>query len=111
MLTLKLANGLEMEYAQSGDGDEKLLLLHGYADSWYSFHGVMQALPADFSAVSISQRGHGKTDAPLNGYSIASMPRMRAKRWTPSVGTRLLLADIQWALLSPKRWLPAFLGG
>ena len=48
MLTLKLANGLEMEYAQSGDGDEKLLLLHGYADSWYSFHGVMQALPPIF---------------------------------------------------------------
>ena len=111
MLTLKLANGLEMEYAQSGDGDEKLLLLHGYADSWYSFHGVMQALPADFSAVSISQRGHGKTDAPLNGYSIAQYAEDACQAMDALGWHKAVVGDIQWALLSPKRWLPAFLGG
>ena len=76
------------------------------------FMALCRRLPADFSAVSISQRGHGKTDAPLNGYSIAQYAEDACQAMdAPRLAQGLLLADIQWALLSPKRWLPAFLGG
>ena len=66
----RLPTGVELEYADQGRGDA-LLLLHGYADSWYSYDGVLRALPAGVRAVAPTQRGHGDSDKPADGYAMA----------------------------------------
>lgn len=68
---VRLATGLEVEYADRGRG-EAFLLLHGYADSWYSFHGVMQALPPTVRAIAPTQRGHGGSEKPAAGYELSA---------------------------------------
>jgi pimeloyl-ACP methyl ester carboxylesterase len=64
-----------MEYAQQGSGEKKLLLLHGYGDSWYSFSGVFAALAADIHAIAPTLRGHGGSDKPATGYAMQDFAR------------------------------------
>lgn len=67
--TVKLANGLNLQYAEQGDkSGVPMILLHGYSDSWRSFELMMPHLPKSIRAFAISQRGHGDTDRPANGY-------------------------------------------
>jgi pimeloyl-ACP methyl ester carboxylesterase len=44
-------------------------MLHGYADSWFSYSRILPLLPADLRAVVPDQRGHGGSDKPVNGYA------------------------------------------
>jgi pimeloyl-ACP methyl ester carboxylesterase len=67
---VRLATGVELEYAEQGGG-RALLLLHGYVDSWYSWDGVLDALPRTLRAVAPSQRGHGDSEKPERGYEMA----------------------------------------
>lgn len=67
---VRLSTGIEIEYRDQGAG-EPLLLLHGYADSWYSFNGMLEALPKSVRAIAPSQRGHGSSDKPAAGYAMA----------------------------------------
>ncbi|MGZ5191178.1 MAG: alpha/beta fold hydrolase [Flavisolibacter sp.] len=69
MGSIKLPNGLKLEYAEKGQETEAtVIFLHGYSDSWYSFEEVLSLLPDSIHAFSISQRGHGNSDRPAEGY-------------------------------------------
>jgi len=70
-----LPSGLRLEYAEKGEGPQNLLFIHGYGDSWYSFNGMIEALPAGYRALAVSLRGHGSSDKPAAGYSIAQHAR------------------------------------
>jgi non-heme chloroperoxidase len=66
-----LASGLTLSYADQGDAlDPALLLLPGPTDSWRSYQPVLDRLPRDIRAVSVSQRGHGDSDKPDTGYRV-----------------------------------------
>ena len=65
-----LATGIEIELLDEGAGDP-ILFLHGYVDSWYSFAGVIAALPPGFRAIAPTQRGHGDSDKPAAGYAMS----------------------------------------
>jgi pimeloyl-ACP methyl ester carboxylesterase len=69
--TVRLANGVRINYIESGDpGGEPVLLLHGVTDSSWSFSTVLPHLPPDLHAFAIDQRGHGDSDRP-DGYAMA----------------------------------------
>lgn len=64
--------GVALHYAEQGEpGGEPLLLLHGYADSWFSWSRVLPLLPPSFHAYAIDQRGHGDSERPASGYGMA----------------------------------------
>jgi len=68
--TVTLANGVTLQYAESGHGrGQAVIFLHGYTDSWFSFSRVMAAMPARYHCFALSQRGHGDSDRPLSGYA------------------------------------------
>jgi len=67
--TITLSNGVTIEYAEKGNENATaIIFLHGYSDSWHSFETVMKLFPPDFHLVSISQRGHGNSSKPQQGY-------------------------------------------
>ncbi len=68
---VRLSTGIEIEYCDQGAGGVPWLLLHGYADSWYSFNGVLEVLPETVRAIAPSQRGHGSSAKPASGYAMA----------------------------------------
>jgi len=66
----KLPNGVNLQYAEQGTfTGTPVIFLHGITDSWHSFESVLRLLPSTIHAYAISQRGHGDSDRPVDGYS------------------------------------------
>ena len=66
---ISLSTGAELEYAEQGiNGSTTVIFLHGITDSWHSFETVFSYLPANMHAIAISQRGHGNSGRPSQGY-------------------------------------------
>jgi len=70
----RLATGVRIRYAEQGDpAGEPLILLHGYADSWYSFSRVLPLLPSRYHVLALDQRGHGSSDRPMDDYAMRDL--------------------------------------
>jgi non-heme chloroperoxidase len=66
---MPLSTGITVEYAEQGDKEgTPVILLHGICDSWRSFETVLPHLPKNIRAFALSQRGHGGSDKPMEGY-------------------------------------------
>ncbi len=85
----QLENGITLEYAEQGDlSGIPVIFLHGFSDSWRSFELNLPFLPSTIHAFSLSQRGHGNSDKPKQGYTTkdfaddvaAFMDKMRLKK-------------------------------
>ncbi|MHB9032959.1 MAG: alpha/beta fold hydrolase [Anaerolineae bacterium] len=63
---------LTLEYAQQGaPAGQPLVLLHGFGDSWHTWERVLPHLPErELRVYALSQRGHGNSDKPADGYGI-----------------------------------------
>lgn len=67
--SVELPNGMELSFAQQGDADGlPVLLLHGLGDSWRSYEPVLKHLPESVRAIALTQRGHGDSTHPPEGY-------------------------------------------
>jgi hypothetical protein len=67
--TIGLSTNVRLEYAELGNPDGiPVILLHGYTDSWHSFEMILPYLPASLHVYAISQRGHGNSSKPQQGY-------------------------------------------
>jgi pimeloyl-ACP methyl ester carboxylesterase len=67
---LTLSSGRQLRYATRGANlPIAVVFVHGWPDSWRSFEPVLDALPPTISAVSVSLRGFGGSDAPPCGYT------------------------------------------
>jgi pimeloyl-ACP methyl ester carboxylesterase len=66
---VSLSTGVTLRCVEQGDESGiPVLLLHGVTDSWRSFEGVLQHLPASIRAFAVTQRGHGDASRPETGY-------------------------------------------
>src|SRR5262249_46116675 len=67
--SVKLATGVRLQYVERGDPSGlPMLLLHGVTDSWRSFEPVLPHLSRDIRALALTQRGHGDSERPPQGY-------------------------------------------
>ncbi len=59
-----------LPYAETGrpGSGPPLVLVHGYADSWWTFEPMLRAMPAVMHAYAPTQRGHGDAGKPDEGY-------------------------------------------
>src|SRR5699024_8856674 len=53
---------------QGAPAGVSVLLLHGLSDSWHSFERVLPHPPESIHAFAITQRGHGDSSRPKEGY-------------------------------------------
>jgi non-heme chloroperoxidase len=66
---VQLPNGVTLDYVEHGGPSEvSLVLLHGIADSRRLFEPILERLPVVIRAVVPSQRGHGDSSRPDDGY-------------------------------------------
>ncbi|MGJ8609962.1 MAG: alpha/beta fold hydrolase [Octadecabacter sp.] len=68
-------NGILMHYVTAGDPKKPaVVLLHGFAQSWYEWRrDVIPALAKDYFVVAPDMRGIGDTDKPRDGYDKVNM--------------------------------------
>ena len=74
--SVEVATGVALEYVAQGQSTgTPVILLHGVTDSWRSYRGVLGELPGDVRAYAISQRGHGGSSRPADGYLYEDFAR------------------------------------
>ena len=65
-------SGIELDAIERGDPRGlPMIMLHGYSDSHLSFEPLMRRMPSSIRAIAVSQRGHGNSGKPTNGYRLA----------------------------------------
>jgi pimeloyl-ACP methyl ester carboxylesterase len=65
-------NGIKLHYAESGSGDDLVLLLHGFPEFWYSWRHQLTALGSRFHVVAPDLRGYNLSEKPsrVEDYSL-----------------------------------------
>ncbi|WP_406862183.1 alpha/beta hydrolase [Streptomyces sp. HUAS MG47] len=59
-----------LPYAEAGGPEgAPVVLVHGYADSWWTFEPMLRRMPSALHAYAPTQRGHGDADKPEDGYA------------------------------------------
>ena len=58
-------NGIQLHYAESGSGDNLVILLHGFPEFWYSWRHQLTALGKRFHVVAPDMRGYNLSEKPL----------------------------------------------
>ncbi len=61
-------NGIRLHYTRTGGSKPPLVLAHGITDDGLCWSPVAAALATDFDVIMVDARGHGLSDAPLEGY-------------------------------------------
>lgn len=57
-------NGIRFHYAESGRGDDLVILLHGFPEFWYSWRHQLIALGKSHHVVAPDMRGYNLSDKP-----------------------------------------------
>lgn len=57
-------NGISLHYAESGSGDNLVILLHGFPEFWYSWRHQLTALGNKYRVVAPDMRGYNLSDKP-----------------------------------------------
>ena len=120
------ANGLRLHYTRTGGAKPPLVLAHGVTDDGLCWTPVAEALAPEHDVIMVDARGHGRSDAPEQGYGpveqaadlhgvIAGLQLQRPAILGHSMGaaTTLVLAgtypDVPRAILledPPAWWMP-----
>lgn len=66
------ANGIRLHYTRTGGAKPPVVLAHGVTDDGLCWTPVAEALEADYDVIMVDARGHGRSDAPENGYDSAT---------------------------------------
>ncbi|HEX8774603.1 MAG TPA: alpha/beta fold hydrolase [Pyrinomonadaceae bacterium] len=56
--------GVRLHYAERGDGDRLVVLLHGFPECWYSWRHQLKALGDRYHVVAPDMRGYNLSDKP-----------------------------------------------
>lgn len=67
-------NGTTLHYVAGGAGDP-VILLHGWPQTWYSWHKVMPMLARRRRVIAVDLRGIGGSGKPESGYDKKNMAR------------------------------------
>lgn len=66
-------NGLQLHYTRTGGDKPPLVLAHGFSDDGLCWTPVAEKLETDYDVIMVDARGHGRSDAPEQGYTPPDM--------------------------------------
>jgi pimeloyl-ACP methyl ester carboxylesterase len=68
-----IANGVKLHYYRTGGSKSPIVLLHGVTDDGLCWSPVADVLSETFDVIMVDMRGHGKSNAPEEGYTLTVM--------------------------------------
>src|SRR5262245_53485287 len=72
MSTVQMSKAVRLDFVREGrQSGVPVVLLHGYTDSRRSYDRVLVRMSKSLNAVAVSQRGHGDSERPMEGYDPA----------------------------------------
>ena len=66
-------NGLRLHTTRTGGAKPPVVLAHGFSDDGLCWTPVAEVLAPDYDVIMVDARGHGQSDAPDQGYTMADM--------------------------------------
>ena len=66
-------NGVRLHYTRTGGAKPPVVLAHGFSDDGLCWTPVAEVLALDYDVIMVDARGHGQSDAPEQGYTMADM--------------------------------------
>ena len=66
-------NGLRLHYTRTGGDKPPVVLAHGFSDDGLCWTPVAEVLESDYDVIMVDARGHGRSEAPEQGYTMADM--------------------------------------
>jgi non-heme chloroperoxidase len=67
--TVKLENGITLNYRSAGNGPIPIVFIHGYSFSSDAWEKVLERLPMKYKAYAYDLRGFGSSSKPDSGYA------------------------------------------
>lgn len=67
------AHGTRLHYYRGGGSKPPLVLVHGITDDGLCWSPVAEVLSGEYDVIMVDLRGHGKSDAPEEGYDLVTM--------------------------------------
>ena len=61
------ANGAKIHYVKGGSGDV-IVLIHGYPETWHTWHKMMPKLAKNHTVIAVDLRGLGDSEITKSGY-------------------------------------------
>jgi len=68
-----VSQGTKLHYYRTGGQKPPLVLIHGITDDGLCWSPVAEVLAADYDVIMVDLRGHGKSEAPEDGYNYKTM--------------------------------------
>ena len=68
-----VSHGTKLHYYRTGGAKPPLVLLHGITDDGLCWAPVAEVLADKHDVIMVDLRGHGKSEAPENGYDYRTM--------------------------------------
>jgi N-formylmaleamate deformylase len=68
-----VSNGVNIHYYRTGGTKPPLVLAHGITDDGLCWTPVADVLSPDYDVIMVDARGHGKSEAPADGYTLRSL--------------------------------------
>jgi hypothetical protein len=97
-------NGVRLHYLRSGGDLPAVVLAHGALDDARCWARVAEALAPDYDVVAVDARGHGCSDAPLDGYELVTQAEdLAGVIGTLGCGGRRS-SGTRWARRSRRSW-------
>lgn len=66
-------NGITLHYTRTGGDKPPVVLAHGFSDDGLCWTPVARNLESDYDVIMVDARGHGRSDAPEDGYNPLQM--------------------------------------
>src|ERR1700737_4800570 len=70
-----LVDGVQMHYVIGGHGQQVIVLLHGWPESWYAWAEVMPALARDHTVLAVDLPGLGDSQGAPPSYDKKTLAR------------------------------------
>ncbi|NOJ48676.1 alpha/beta fold hydrolase [Bradyrhizobium archetypum] len=61
-------NGVKLHYVEGGKGQQTLVLIPGWPQTWYAWRKIMPELAKTYRVIAVDVRGMGDSSRPENGY-------------------------------------------
>ena len=68
-----MAYGTKLHYYRTGGQKPPLVLVHGITDDGLCWTPVAEVLSTNFDVIMVDMRGHGKSEAPKDGYTLKNV--------------------------------------
>jgi N-formylmaleamate deformylase len=68
-----ISHGVKLHYYRTGGQKPPLVLAHGITDDGLCWTPVAEVLAEQFDVIMVDARGHGKSEAPANGYTLENL--------------------------------------